>query len=137
MIEKGIVIDATDKEVKIMMGNNPACGGCNACSTGENGNRILTVHQQIEVSPGDKVEVDVHPASPYISFLSFFAIPLVMMFLFFLLFKWIIPDQVRLKMFLVTLGTLAGLLGAVPVIRKIDTYFKNHENDYIKIKRIA
>jgi positive regulator of sigma E activity len=138
MIEKGTVMVVKDDEIQIWMGGNAACNGCNACTVGKDGGKILTISRrpQIQCKPGDLVELDIHPVSPYISFFAFFFLPLLVMFAVYLILKAVLPDTLALKSFFVTGGTLGGLILAIPFIKMIDRYFKYHENDFVKIKNI-
>lgn len=136
MIERGTVVVVTDDEIQIMMGGAAACNGCTACSVGQGGARILKLSRQVECKPGDQVEIEVNPASPYITYLTYFVLPLLVMFLFYVILKNILPDHLLAKNFLVTGGTLVGLIGAIPFIKMVDRYFRKNENKFIRIKQV-
>lgn len=136
MVEKGVVIAVQDNEIQILMGQNPSCGGCTACSVGSEGKHILTLSRQVDCRPGDEVELEISERSPYLPIFSFFVLPLMIMFLMYLVLNEILPSDLAIRSFLLTGGTIAGLLVSVPFIRMIDRYFSRNENKFIRVRQV-
>ncbi len=105
MLERGIVLKNSQGELEVHMQPNASCGSCTACSLDHENEQVLHIEQELNVHPGDAVEVEVNPGFALKSAFLIFFLPLLALFVGFFVFQ----DAIHVP----RIGSdLRGILGA-------------------------
>jgi len=85
--DMGTVIEVEGKKVRVEVVRS---GGCKTCSMqsfcfGRNTPAVFDVESELELKPGDRVELEIAPASRIISSLLVFGLPILCLFLGYLI----------------------------------------------------
>lgn len=79
MRERGIVVKHNKSGIDVQLLQSENCDGCTACFIDRNKQHIMRIIQDIEVTQGQEVEVEVHPGYAIKSALLLFLLPLLML----------------------------------------------------------
>jgi sigma-E factor negative regulatory protein RseC len=77
MIETGVVIKKDNKGIFVRMQPARECANCSACFLDENKSQIVQIQQNLEVKPGELVEIEVKPGFTLKSAFLLFILPIL------------------------------------------------------------
>jgi sigma-E factor negative regulatory protein RseC len=110
MRETGRILKNDINGIEIEMNKGFACSGCSACFIDKNKAHVLRINQEIDVKPGELVEIEVQPAFAIKSAFLLFFMPLLMLILGYFLFM----DYIHLwSMEMPYRGIFGAILGVI------------------------
>jgi len=140
MRETGRILKKDGNGIEIEMNQGYACSGCSACFIDKDKGHILRIHQEIDVKPGELVEIEVQPAFAIKSAFLLFFMPLVMLVLGYFLFMYLIPIQTLEMPYRGILGAIFGLIFSFFLVYFYDRSLQKKDSDpqirIVKIKSI-
>jgi positive regulator of sigma E activity len=137
MRETGRILKTDQGGIEIEMNQGYACSGCSACFIDKNKAHILRVNQDIDVKPGELVEVEVQPTFAVKSALLLFLLPLLMLVMGYFLFMNYLPIPNIEMPYRGILGALLGLIISFFVVHVYDRHLQKKISDpKIRIVRI-
>jgi positive regulator of sigma E activity len=138
MRETGRILKKDANSIEIEMSQGYACSGCNACFIDKDKGHILRINQEIDVKPGEQVEVEVQPVFAIKSAMLLFFMPLVMLVLGYFIFMDLILIQTVEMPYRGILGAIFGLIFSFILIYFYDRYLqRNNSNPQIRIVKIT
>ena len=138
MREKGRILKKDSNSIEIEMNQGYACSGCNACFIDKDKGHILRINQEIDVKPGELVEIEVQPVFAIKSAILLFFMPLVMLVLGYFLSMISIPIQTVEMPYRGILGAIFGLILSFILIYFYDRYLQRRDSDHqIRIVKIT
>ncbi len=125
MRERGIVVKHDESGIEVQMQQGFNCDGCSACFLDTNKRHVLHLTQDIEVNPGEQVEVEVHPGYAIKSAFLLFLLPLLMLIGGYYFFDDIFPFPGISSQYGGITGALFSFVGTYIFIFLYDRRLKN------------